>query len=223
MHYYKCQKCNGININANTTVKAKLAGANDLFKNLLSEVKIPENLIEPLKAQLKLTYKNLNGEKTSTVSVLKEELVVAENELKKLNRRFMLVEGTDEDTYMELKTEFETKIANLRNTIDTTSEQVANLDNYINISLEVAANINKYWSLGEVATKKRIQELVFPKGLLLDVKNRVYLTAKTSCLFEKNVDKSMVSEELNEKCDAKNTSHLTIVAEMGVEPMTFGL
>ena len=223
LHYYKCQKCKGININANTTVKAKLAGANDLFKNLLSEVMIPENLIEPLKAQLKLTFKNLNGEKTSTLSVLKEELEVAENELKKLNRRFMLVDGTDEGTYMEIKTEFETKIANLRNTIDTTSEQVSNLDNYINISLEVAANVNKYWALGEVATKKRIQELVFPEGLLLDVKNRVYLTSKTSCLFERNVDKSMVTEGENEKCDVKNTSHSTVVAEMGVEPMTFGL
>ena len=223
LHYYKCQKCKGININANTTVKAKLAGANDMFKNLLAEVRMPESLIEPFKAQLKLSYKNLSSEKSSTVSVLKEVLEGAESELKKLNRRYMLVDGSDEVTYLEIKAEFETKIAYLKNSIDSASEQVSNLDNYINVSLEVAANVNKYWALGEVATKKRIQELVFPDGLLLDVKKRVYLTSKTSCIFERNAGISMVSEGGNEKCDVKNTSHLTVVAEMGVEPMTFGL
>ena len=58
-HYYKCQKCKGVSINAVTTPMAKGKGANDLFKELLDTYQLPANLKEPFKGQLKLSYQSL--------------------------------------------------------------------------------------------------------------------------------------------------------------------
>ncbi|MES2398090.1 MAG: hypothetical protein V4549_18900 [Bacteroidota bacterium] len=51
-------------------------------------------------------------------------------------------------------------------------------------------NINKYWGSGDFETQKRIQELVFPDGLLLDVKKRTYLTRKVNSIFALTLDLS---------------------------------
>jgi hypothetical protein len=37
-------------------------------------------------------------------------------------------------------------------------------------------------------TKRRIQELVFPDGLVIDVKNRAYLTKSVNTIFELSAD-----------------------------------
>jgi hypothetical protein len=45
-------------------------------------------------------------------------------------------------------------------------------------------NPSKYWVSGDLPTKKRIQETAFPDGLIIDVKNRAYLTKKTNMIFD---------------------------------------
>jgi len=37
----------------------------------------------------------------------------------------------------------------------------------------IAQNISNYWGSGNLEIEKRIQDLMFPEGVSLDVKNRV--------------------------------------------------
>ena len=48
LHYYKCQKCKGVTINANTSNKYKI-GAHDLFIKLLSLYELKPEYQELLK------------------------------------------------------------------------------------------------------------------------------------------------------------------------------
>ncbi len=59
---------------------------------------------------------------------------------------------------------------------------MSNLDKYIEVFELVLKNIIQRRYSESCETKRRIQELMFKRGLLLDVKNRAYLTPKKSTL-----------------------------------------
>ena len=64
--------------------------------------------------------------------------------------------------------------------------------------------------------KKRVQELVFPNGLVLDMKNRHYLTKDVNVVMGGKGDKKENGpEEISEPS--------SVVAGTGLEPATFGL
>ncbi len=114
---------------------------------------------------------------------MKIELEKQEAELKKLIRKSMLEDDFDKAIFKELKTEYEEKISNLKLRLNYGQTKISNLDIYINKSVDVAKNINKYWGSGDFETQKRIQELVFPDGILLDLLKRTYLTKKINSFF----------------------------------------
>lgn len=188
VHYYKCQGCNGSigTINANTTKRSIGKGANDLFAELLGQYSLSEQTVRAFEVQLKLTYDLMSGESKEDNKLCQKELDKHEAELKtiKLNKMKGLVD--DEELYKEYKSELETKIYEIKKKMEEIPEKISNLENYVSESVTVSQNINKYWANSGVEMKKRIQELVFPKGLVLDMENRVYLTKDVNVVFEIN-------------------------------------
>lgn len=223
VHYYKCQMCKGISINADTTKRAKGDGAHEIFIELLNDYALPGCLEAPFKEQLKLTFQTLNTDNEKEGQQLKKELEKHENDLKSLNRRYGTDKDFDKEIYLELKQEFETKITDLTRKVAETQSKISNLDKYVTASNEVAQNLSKYWTSDSLETKRRIQELVFPDGLVLDVKNRVYLTKNVNTIFELSSDLARVPEGINEKRQPINGLPFPLVAGDGFEPTTFGL
>ena len=92
----------------------------------------------------------------------------------------------DEELYLEMKSELETKILEIKKKMEGNPEELSNLDKYVSESVTISQNINKYWANSGIEMKKRVQELVFPNGLVLDMKNRHYLTKDVNVVFEIN-------------------------------------
>ena len=59
--------------------------------------------------------------------------------------------------------------------------------------------LNKNWTLGDLNAKKRIQELVFPEGIIVDMKSRTYLTKNVNEMFAAVAELNRVSENGKEK------------------------
>jgi len=223
LHYYKCQGCKGGSINADTTPKSKHEGANDLFVDLLKQYELNDALKGAFKMQLKLTFEMLNKENKSESNGISKELIKYEEELKKLKRRNALGEIDDKEIYNELKEEYEAKISGLRGKIENTHSNISNLDKYVEISTSIVSNISKYWTSECIETKKRIQEMVFPNGLSLDIKKRHYLTKKVNNIFTISSVISRVSESENEKRQPISKLPSSCVAGARLERTTFGL
>jgi hypothetical protein len=66
LHYYRCPKCNGVSVNANTTTKAKRIGANDLYKEFLKGYTLDKDFILVLKFQIEKLYDYHNDHKRLT-------------------------------------------------------------------------------------------------------------------------------------------------------------
>lgn len=198
LHYYKCQVCPNITINANSSIGKKRIGAHELFVTTLKKFELAPELIEPFKAQLNLTYEALNGEKSVDEKGLTTELEKLKNDLKSLQRKYAL-EGLEKELYEEFKIELESKISMINENLKKDAFNLSNIQNYLDISASVAGNLSKYWASGDLDTKKRLQEMVFPEGILIDVINREYLTKKVNSVFNVTSMLSGISNYENKK------------------------
>jgi site-specific DNA recombinase len=94
----------------------------------------------------------------------------------------------------------------------------SNLKKYINTSIDVAQNVSKYWHNGDIDIKKRIQKLVFPKGLVLDIQKREYLTTKVNSVFSLIDGLSGVTEGRKKDDSMKNIESSYPVAGILFQP-----
>ena len=81
----------------------------------------------------------------------------------------------------------------------------------------------KYWKEGDIESKIRIQNLVFPEGLSIRAENREYLTGRVNSIFGlvptfTGIDRGNKKQKTHQKFDGSFS-----VAGTGLEPVTFGL
>ena len=113
VHYYKCQKCNGVSINANTpATRAKNVGAHDLFIQQLSMYQLDENFSEIYKLQIKKMLGNITKEQKNEDALVKKQLTELKNKKEKLEERFAFAEIT-EDMYSRFITKITAEMAAL--------------------------------------------------------------------------------------------------------------
>jgi site-specific DNA recombinase len=140
-------------------------------------------------------------------------------DLKNLKKRFVMEADIDKEIYFELKKELEGKISAISQKILNDINKISNLENYLQFSEQIVKNISKYWGSEGLGTKKKIQELVFPDGLLLDTKNRTYLTPKVNNLFKHSYELIRVAEDSKGNGIRKNLMPSSNVPRTGIEPV----
>lgn len=222
LHYYKCLKCNGVSINANDTAKSRAISAHTLYYELLEKYSLSDIAVEPFKEQLKRTFETISENSVSRNQDLNKVLESCNEDLKKLNKRWAL--GViEKDTYEEVKNDLLRQRNNIFRQMNEIGSGTSNLENYIEDSISVVKNIGKYWCSANVEIKKKIQEVVFPGGVSLDVKKRVYLTKNVNSVFSLVREVKGVTEG-RKKRNPENYSGLSsLVARTRVELVTSGL
>ena len=98
LHYYRCPKCNGVSVNANTTPKSKRIGANDLYKDFLKGYTLDEDFIPVLKFQIEKLYDYHNDHNKVDQENLMAQKRELEGQLKSLKIRLGLGE-IDTETF----------------------------------------------------------------------------------------------------------------------------
>ena len=222
LHYYTCQKCKGVTLNANSTKKSLKKGVHNAFIELLETYKLDTSLIEPFKAQIKLLINDSKEEEYELHETIKKNINSLENKSRKLTDK-LVNDVIDDSTYKKYKTDFDNEILKLNEKLKSQNEKISNLDDFINSVVNFSQNISKYWASGGYETKLKLQELVFPSGLVIDPKNRQYLTNEINSLFAVKSNISRDSGSMEKKKASKNTGFNDLVAGTGLEPVTFGL
>jgi site-specific DNA recombinase len=223
LHYYKCQRCPGISINSTSSVKMKTKGAHEMFTDLLASYKLDERFIEPFILQLKKTFQNMQAQTFEEKNQYENKLKVLELELDTLDERFAYGIIIDKTLYDKLRNKKQSEINQIREKLAGTEIELSNLDYYIEKSIEISQNIHKYWQLGSLETKRKIQKMIFPEGIVIDTIKRTYLTSNVNSLFLAKSQFMRTSGVRKEKLPIKNDEESSIVAEGGFEPPTFGL
>ena len=224
LHYYKCQKCKGVSLNANTSkiMFPDKTGAHELFINLLESYRLKPELSEPFKFQVEKMMTCFTDSTQQEETIFKRQLTELKKKRETLKRRYAYGE-IDSDLYSQFLNEVETEIKNLEEKYDFPEIEISNLSEKLNNVVDFSQNTSKYWVSGNLSSKRRLQKLIFPNGLVLDTQNRQYLTLKINSLFSLKRDFMGTSRDKKEKLPIKNDEESSLVAEGGFEPPTFGL
>ena len=222
LHYYKCNVCHDVNFNANSTKRSSTPGLNDNFRELLTEIELKKIFIEPFKLQMKKIFHHLNTETIFLIAENKRTLKELEEKLQKLEEKY-LFEDLKKETYDKYKNNLESEILKFSQNIEEMESKLSNHSDFIDKAIDVSENLSKYWGSGNSSTKERIQKTVFPKGLVIDTKKRIYRTKDMNPIFN-------ITKGLSDNYDSGEIEKVSIstdlsfkVAGVGLEPTTSGL
>lgn len=87
--------------------------------------------------------------------------------------------------------------------LDDGGFDLSNLEKAIDLSLKYATNLPKVWELGDLEIKRKIQNIVFPEGLLFDFKNDTYRTLRVNTFFGRI---PLFSDVLEDKKNGKSSN-----------------
>jgi site-specific DNA recombinase len=222
-HYYKCQKCQGVSIAADSSVIAKTKGAHEMFLELLASFRMDDSFIQPFKLALNNTFQHMKADSFREKEALEKKICDLQAEMDILEERYGFGKINDEAVYNKLRTKKQAEMNAVREKLDDSEIEISNLDYFLDKSIELSQNIHNYWQLGSLDLKKKIQKMVFPEGIVVDTTRRVYLTSKVNSLFLAKTQFMRTSEAEKEKLPTKNDEESSLVAEGGFEPPTFGL
>jgi len=189
-HYYKCNSCKGVSINADTPSAKRYMGnygAHNLLIELLDSFQLDDKYLNAFTRQMKTMLSNTDKANKSEDAVYKKQLTELINRKESLAERFAFG-----DIEMEMYTKFlcqtEEKIANLKAKYAIPEIDLSNIKSNLNEAIYFTQNVSKHWASGNLNHKQRIQKLVFPEGIRIDTDKRQYLTSKVNGLFsEKRV------------------------------------
>jgi site-specific DNA recombinase len=224
LHYYKCQVCKDATISTDGGAgkRSKGKSAHQLFIEELAKYTQQPGNKKFFEMQLELTYASLEREQKKDVPLIKKRLEKLQSDMKNLQRKFA-VEGLDKNLYLEFKAELDIQINDVMQELEKSQNSVSNLNKFISSSSALAQNLSNYWVSGGIELKKRVQQLVFPEGVVIDTKNRVLLTKKVNSVFNITAHLPRLPEGVNENSRSKNDRLSPSVAGDGFEPTTFGL
>ena len=212
--YYVCSRKN---CKCNVSTKK----ANSDFENWLDSVSLPDGIVEVLEAQLKKAFPILNKSGQEEISAIKTNLSRKESEIEKVEYNLATastpkIQEICEKQLLKLEAEKD----RIAKELDERSQEILNLDNYITFGMVLKDNILKLWQLSNLQQKRRIQNLVFPDGLVWSKENDdiepvskneflfVYTLKSMSCNEKKN-GQTVVADDLS-----------ALAPEPGLEPGT---
>jgi len=196
LHYYKCQKCKGVTINAITKKQSSdRTGAHELFIELLGSYKIKETYLDMVKAQLQRMVTLTTTSCRKEEAIFKKRRTELEQDKSNVEERFALGK-IPEELYQRMLTKIEAEIYELKEKHQIPEIDTSNFKNNLNKTVNFIQNVSEYWINGSIEVKKKIQRLVFPSGFLYNPENRQYLTPEVNQLFRETSELSRVLEDV---------------------------
>lgn len=176
LYYYKN---NTIGSNENKSAKAM----HELFKQLLSEYTLYDyNAVEPIKALMIEMCTDHQKESIDNATALDSQLYKLEKDLALIERRFVLGE-INLDLFTKYSQEFQKDVIRIKEELKNSTFKLSNLEKAIDKVLKYALQLPFLWESGDLEEKRRIQNMVFPCGIVYDFKNGIYRTDRVNSLF----------------------------------------
>lgn len=206
LYYYKCKT---IGCSCNRSTKA----IHQQFEQLLSKYEITEKMIAPVKTQMKYTFEYYNQSNKDQEATLKYSLKAIEEKIEKVQERYVIGEIND-DLFQKFNKKFVAEKEEIENELNKGGINSSNLDFYINESLELFGNLNSIWASSDYTRKQKIQNVLFPDGIVYNRQKDKVQTSKINSVMElaRCLSMSLSENKKGQKADFANLSPLVIPA-----------
>ena len=213
LYYYKC---NVVGCANNRSQKA----LHEKFEDLLCNYKLEKKwspVFKNLLISLLIQKTEINE---SDKKALQVELASLKKKLENAEERFVNGE-IDQTLYLKFRDKYRTSIHQIESELDKSQNELSNLEKAVDNCIKIALELPSLWRKSNFARKQRIQNLLFPLGILYNRKNDDYRTKKINLLI------SAIPYLVGFLEDKKNgdfdfsTKIPTWVVPLGIEPSTY--
>lgn len=96
--------------------------------------------------------------------------------IEKLEEKHFIKEEMPKETYDRFLAKYMADLANLQKEIDGCGIYISNLKEMLNEASLLCRNLRKIWVEGSISLKEKLQNLIFPNGLVYDKKKGAFRT-----------------------------------------------
>ena len=178
-HYYDYYKCNKTGCKTNVTA----AEMHEKYEVLLTNYNLSEEMVSDFSDYLKGMVEDYSHEITEQATLLKRKMKEIDADLKKVKVRYA-TGAIDNETYEIAMKEFNNRRDVITLEMDKVNVNLSNLEGQIPQVISTASNISTLWHDGDLETKRRIQNLVFPDGIFWDKQIGDYRTISRNKFFD---------------------------------------
>lgn len=212
-YYYKCNKpeckCN-----------RSAVEMHEKFKTLLRSLQIDSAFIAPLKDQLEYTYEFLAASSIEEKKALKQRFAELESKINTIEERFALGE-IDRGIYEKVHAKLKQEISPIKEDLEKLGTKLSNPSKMVSKALNMCANLQNLWELESFQGKQKLQNAIFPDGIIYDKKTDYYRTPKVNIIIE--ISKYYTENYKNGKADVTTllSNYDGLVPRAEVEPIHF--
>ena len=200
--YYKT-KNSPIPVNINAAI------INRSFSSFLTQFEYNKKEKDALRKQLVQKLRIKLSNLTQEIKLTKKNISEKNNLLEKLEMKFLKDEISME-IYEKHASKIKSEITNLTKELQQGQIYGSNLEKVVEKCLEIAQNISHTWVTASFDNKQRLQQLVFPEGILYNKEKNRVRTLKVNSLFGSIPTLTSDTEEIKkgniEKYYPKNAS-----------------
>ncbi len=169
LYYYKCRtkgcKCN-----------KSAKSMHELFTADLEKYEIKPDLTDKICQELEFTYHELNQDNIEREKDLKARMIELQKNIEKLEEKHFIKEEMPKETYDRFMAKYRAEFDLLQKEIDNCTVSISNLKEMLNEVSIIARNLRKLWVDGSYSLKEKLQNLIFPSGLVFDKETGAFRT-----------------------------------------------
>ena len=173
--YYKCNK-KGCRSNHSTE------RLHQLYCALLNTYSIPKQLVPILTKVLHKVFKEYNQERSTTRTLLLKNQSEIEKKLTALKVRFGMGE-IDRDIYNATSGHLNDQLTQIHKALQEAERDLSNEKRYIADVIAMSCRLGTLWQEGDFRTRQKLQNLVYPDGILYDKHLGSYRTENENEVF----------------------------------------
>ena len=175
-NYYKCNKSG-----CKTNVSAK--EMHEKYEQMLSKYDLSETMLQEFESILREEMKAYQAESLEERKRLKKLMTEVEGEIKNMKVRFATGK-IDEEIYEVAIKEMQNRKDILTLELEKCNDNLSNLETQIPAIISTACKLGTLWHDGDLETKRKIQNLVYPNGICWNKENRCYRTQNRNKFFD---------------------------------------
>jgi site-specific DNA recombinase len=208
--YYKTKKGTfPVNISA-----TKL---NSLFITILNQFEYKKEYKNILAKLLSEKLKIRLTQSVAESKLLKKKLSEKQTAIDKIEEKFVLGQ-INAELFEKYSTKYKQELNELQQELDHSTIDSSNLDKGIEKCLQIAQNIGAAWVEASFENKQRLQNLVFPEGILYNKLKGVVRTPRVNSLFAAIEPLKRITAENKKGNSVRNRLKSDKVPRTGFEP-----
>jgi site-specific DNA recombinase len=173
--YYKAR-------NKGVAVNIRASMLNEKFEEFLSGFHYNKAFHKTLKSKLVTKLRERLEDTIADSVLLKKRETELQNQIEKLEERFILGELKSE-LYEKYDKKYREQLMKIKAELTEKSFDSSNLEKAVEKMLAMAENLSRIWASEVFDVKQKLQNLVFPEGILYNKEKNTVRTTKINSLF----------------------------------------